>query len=135
MTRIDWSPSVPMEVAGALAPILERWLFVVPSWCHVLRVVWDSGLGEHPAEVAAQAEYRYAEVTFGPTWLNEDAGSREDQVVHELCHLLVVPISDFVDDAMEADAGGDAFKVEQWRRANESTVQDLTRAFLDARSR
>ena len=130
MTRIDWSPSVPKEVAAIVAPMLDRWRCALPTWCHDLRILFDTEL-EEPAETQPQMEYRFAEITIGPDWLTEDAVARENILLHEICHLLTAPLVDFVDDALEVE-GDDALAAIVFRRAYEGTVQDLTRAFLDA---
>lgn len=128
VTRVTFTPSVPREVQQAMRLSLHRWLWLVPSWCHELRVVWDTGL-DCPAAMQAQDEYRYAEIIMGPTWLDEDDDERESVVRHELAHLLIAPMVAWVDYAI---ADMDEHAQETWRRALEGTVSDLTQAFGDA---
>lgn len=135
---LDWLPAMPTEVRTALAPLVERHIALVPTWCHVLLLDWDDTDRDALAKTTCRREYRWAKITVCPSWLRQDSTEREDTIVHELLHVVMEPVHNHTTDMLnlirEKYPDVHAWAEEQRRYANEATVQDMTRAIRAMRS-
>lgn len=123
--------ALPDTVAGIVDPFMAKWLRLVPSWCHILRLRYDSELKD-TATIIGKPEYRDAVLTFGPQIadaLGDDDVERV--VVHELLHLHQEQSRDVFLEALEFIPEGpfrETFRT-RYHYANEGAVCDLTRCF------
>lgn len=129
---------MPLEVVGALLPIVEKWEWIIPSICHELRVSFSSD-GEDDGTVMAvqlSPEYRACNLRVYPQWLKETKKERERAVVHELCHIIVAPLTEFTDDIIRRVGKPTAGVLrEQHRRLYEGVVVDLTQSLFELRTK
>lgn len=132
--RFTFAGSVAPDVAKAIKPLLARWGWVLPSWCHELHVTAPPADRDAVLSIGLQSEYRRATLYAGTDWLAETPDDRERAVVHELTHVILAPMSEFADDLIaKTCAGNDTLQTwatEQSRRAVESVVVDLTETLL-----
>ncbi len=130
--RIQYRPDVPSEIREAVDPLLRRHASLVPTWCHEVVVFYDAENGDDVANVRVLHPYRFAQVTICPPWLRQTAEDREQAIRHELIHIPLAPMTDFVKDLIERMGGEDGrfceWVQDQWRERFEGAVCDLERA-------
>jgi hypothetical protein len=129
LERIRFSPNVASEVRAAIEPHLVKWAFLIPAWCHELTVKWDDDDTSSALCVKVFYEYRSADLIVLPNFLTSPA-ARERDVVHELLHLSLAPLT-IVCEAMRDALVKQAPDVEEWanemlRHGEEATTCDLT---------
>lgn len=127
----------PTEVREAVTPILRSYLWLVPGWCRQLYVGYtNEGEIKGDASTSGEVEYRQAYIFFHPGWLDCDPTQRRLEVIHELLHIPLMPMTSEHDELVERlfdDAEAPKFKQtvqEQWRKSLEGTTQDLAFAIL-----
>jgi hypothetical protein len=127
MTTIFWLIDVPEEVQAAAAPFVDKWTTLIPTWCHTLKIGWNDEHKDCSMTAEADVEYRMATITFNPAWLS--ARDREGDVVHELIHLQLWPMTHFTDDLIARVTNEvpwlAEFMKEQWRQRFEGVVEDI----------
>lgn len=138
MLIVRWG-YLPNEVREALRPLLHQYLWLVPGWCRLLQVRYQQGHegGEAvQAQMSVSEEYRWAELVLFAGWIDSCPTERRSTIIHELLHIPTGPAATIhlntVDRLFE---DGDAPKFretlkEEWRRAYEASVQDLTFSIL-----
>lgn len=126
---INITPGVPDEVQQALIPHLNKWLFLVPSWCHELCVCWGGYDTDAALSITVHCEYRRADLFVHPDFLSNHE-RREAQVIHELMHITTEPMAKTIRDlrvlALEKNHDLRPLIDEQIRMAIESVTCDLT---------
>lgn len=138
--RVLYSDNVPVEIASALQPLLEKWSWLVPSICHEIEVFFDAEPEDagNMMAVALSTEYRRATLFVYGAWLKERKVDRERCVVHELCHVATAQLAECADELVDRFAEDPKLKavlLENVRRACEGVVVDLTQALLEQRKR
>lgn len=133
--KIRFASKMSDEVRSAIEPHLARWAFLIPGWCHELTVKWDDNDTSAALCIEVYYEYRNADLVVLPNFLSH-AEYRETQVVHELMHLAVAPLTKAAESTRDALVE-QVPDVEEWaaeslRQGEEATVCDLT-AFVLAR--
>ena len=111
-----------------IMPSVRKWLWVVPSWCHSLRLEYSPGLEAAEAACTPDTKYRRAIVEFAPSFFSGTAEEQERLIVHELLHLALAPLTEFVDDALDRLEGDKAllqWLADQWEERSEGVVEDL----------
>ena len=131
MAEIIYNNDVPAELRDAVQPHLDKWAWLIPTWCHRVRVgnTLDGSEGM-TADNQTQPEYRAAYIRFSPLWLELDDGRREETAIHELLHIPIEPMRQVLTDLLRTSTNEPLVDLvaEQWRLAFEGTVQDLTYA-------
>lgn len=136
--RLLYEGVVPAEVQAVLQPLVAKWEWIIPSICHELRVSFVSEEVEDGTLMAVQLspEYRACNLRVYPLWLKETKKERERSVVHELCHIVVAPLTEFTDDIIRRTGKPTSGVLrEQHRRLYEGVVVDLTQSLLEQRKR
>jgi hypothetical protein len=133
MVEVIWR-EMPEEVRAVVEPLLEKHLHRVPSWCNTLAVTsGSSSEARVVATVEADYEYRQARISFTPLFLSENKKNRESTIVHELAHLPLAPIRDWVLDTIKAlltDETMQQYLFAQYHKLEEGAVQDITHSVL-----
>lgn len=132
-SKLQFAPSVETEVRSAIEPLLVKWAFLIPAWCHELAIRWDDEDTDGALRIEVHHEYRDADLFVLPNFLTTPE-NRERQVVHELLHLSLAPLTQVAEamrDALVKKAPG----VEEWanemlRQGEEATTCDLTELAL-----
>lgn len=130
MTDIRWD-AMPPEIRKAAEPIINRYAWLLPTWCHVLTVGYENTADTSSvATCDAEPEYRQARIAINQAWLEQSAGDRRAALVHELAHLVVAPLAKFAESMVEKLFNEPAKSImdEQFRVAMESTVEDFAAA-------
>lgn len=139
MSEIVFDATVPPELRSALQPLLDEFKYLVPTWCHTVNISNSTEAKEEELACAqVLPEYRQAFICFSPLWIEAREDLRRDAVLHEILHISIEPMRqvliDLLDSTYDDDRAGAAH--EQWRKAFEGTVCDLSRALrcsVDAR--
>lgn len=96
-TEITVFDDVPEEIARAVAPYVEKWAWLAPSW---VRVLYVGNMTKASDGVVARIEssyrYRRAAIYVTPLWLEESPEERERYLLHEMCHLFTRPADEWV---------------------------------------
>jgi len=100
-----WRTSVPPEVKVLAEPILLKWEHLVPVWCTEISVYWIEDDGAS-ASIKVRESQRDAELFIHPNWVTFP-DSREDALIHELCHFYNAPLKIEATDSMRAIIGND----------------------------
>lgn len=133
MSKLQFKPDIPdslrPEIEGLLAPL--EWL--VPDWCQLVNVHWDAaGDGEAAANTVVHWEYRWASITFFPTFFDQSDPAKSDCALHEALHIVTAPLCDYASRTFEALLKEDNPKfhqhvAEELRIRYEGMVQDLSK--------
>jgi len=122
----------PNEVRQAFAPLLRQYLWLVPSWCRQLYVGFKvDAPPECDATTSGEFEYRQARIYIHPGWLTAAATQRRMEVIHEILHIPLLPVTDGQADLVRRMFGdGDAPKfqatvLDHWVKSFEGSIQDL----------
>lgn len=132
-SKLQFGPSVATEVRSAIEPLLVRWAFLIPNWCHEIDIRWDDENPDGALRIEVYYEYRDADLFILPNFLTTPE-NRERQLVHELFHLSLAPLTK-VAEAMRDALVKKAPDVEEWanemlRQGEEATTCDLTELAL-----
>lgn len=128
-----WLDSVPPEMRRAFQPYAEWMCRFAPRWLAELCVEMDE---EPPARgvslyVTCDPEYNRANVVICAGWFSQDVTARRLDVTHELIHVHAARVQQWVDDVKahewKADDDMRAVRTQQYRHADESMTEDLTR--------
>lgn len=133
--RIEWDNNVPAEVRGAVEPLIDRYLWLLPPWVEQLGLFWREGDGDASAATTHwNHKYRWGRIVFHPIFLTGDEASRELWVIHELLHLTTGEMVLFVDnmldrlrESVEPEWAADTLD-EVWTGYVESATEDLAQA-------
>ena len=102
--RVEWGLDLPREIRTVLGPYVDRYLDLLPPWCHTLKILPigaaiedDGDLSECVMAMAADYKYRRAKLFVDTDFLSMQDEEREQTVVHEFVHVLNAPFIDFAD--------------------------------------
>ena len=115
---------VPEEVSELVLPIVTFHADLIPSWCDKIAIEWGVGQDGSISTIDINENYRWAVITLTGQWLGQDQRKREESIIHELCHLIVVPLSYAARELVGGDKG---LKDNLLVDATERVVCDLTR--------
>lgn len=126
MIKIRFDGEVPDEVQAAIAPLIDKWLWLLPTWVHLLYVQFT----EHEASLSTSCdeEYRKVRLYIHAGWLVASPEIRDSNVCHEFIHVLTDPLFQFggqVCDVLEKDSALHKWAREQLRLAVERSTVDL----------
>lgn len=123
---IEWI--VQDHMRGQIEPHLEAALAVAPRWLQSLTIRYDPSV-DGLLDVGSQPEYRFAVIRVGNAWFSEDETERNKAFVHEMVHVHLQPLHGVLEDladAVNVDSNLRRWMAEQWRRAEEGAICDLT---------
>lgn len=140
MTRnfdnFHFDKSIPKEISKVLPVLFKQNAFLVPGWCHEVRVFWDSNpeedggyASDSPAYTHTNYEYRHAEVWICPTFLDHSDYDKEQIVKHELGHIITAPLVDYVHSIfgmLDLDETLEEVIKTELQRHTEAVTEDLT---------
>jgi len=137
MTPTIWySPTLPPEIKTVLEPILRAYLHILPTWMHELIVRYDAA-DQNAATMNIDQEYRRATLTVTGQWLLQFPGDREENIRHELSHILVGPLTEWTKDLIDRLAKDDERLSEwlkkEWQLILEGVTTDVQMALFRAR--
>ena len=127
MLRVDWGVDLPRELRVALAPFVDRYLDLLPSWCHTLEVRLETD-PEVDSDVTMAANYRYRVTTMRalPNFLLSSDLDREQTIVHEFAHVLGAPLVDYIDAVVALLKKKDPDTAEMFKALQESGEEAST---------
>jgi hypothetical protein len=101
MTDVTWKPGVPPEVRASLEPHICCRLWILPTWCHHLKVEWDPNDAANEMRSLSQKEYRQVTIIVCPGWLTISEDERAVTVRHELVHPSLEPLHNVIRDLLD----------------------------------
>lgn len=125
------------EIRTKIVADIDRWKWVVPSWCHEMYVSvythteGDSDGASTMASINVQYAYRYVSLSIMCAWLNQSDEARSLQILHELLHIPLSVLADYaVEEIERAVPESEAPKyngalIAELARRTESATQDL----------
>lgn len=137
MTDIEYSQSIPDEVLDVLKPLVEKWKYLIPTWCHVCYVNFivdgnDEFVASNTNGTCSTSEkYRSAYIDIYPQFISDDKESREVTILHEILHISLDYIYEYgrkVIDAALDDCGYKDQTMQEYEDRLECVVVDLTRS-------
>lgn len=126
--RGEWPEDIQTTVEFVLTPLLG----LVPGWCRILYVRFESSTEDHAAEISVHLEGRFATIRVTPDWLEELPDDRLRALIHEIVHIHVQPMRTVFHDLalkMVDDQGAKDFAWERFKEAWEGSTEDLAWAF------
>lgn len=136
MVRVEYDPKVPAEIERAVNPIVQRWLHLLPTWCHDLYVMYDAA-SINMGEMGSDHEYRRATLVIGPEWLKEHEVGRDEVVRHEFCHVPLHPLTAWTKAMIDRLAADDERLAEwlrsEWQERLEAATCDVEMALRRTR--
>lgn len=134
VAAIIWQPCVSDAVRALAEPILDRWRWLIPSWCHELLVFYRETDGDNAAAACrTYPEYRYAQLMIYGSFVGKQRpDDRENAIIHELLHVQLQPlVQEFKHLLAQQVPEG---PLREWANTNhtgamEGVVCDLARAF------
>jgi hypothetical protein len=128
LEKIRYASDLSPEVRAAIDPHLAKWAFLIPGWCHGVDVRWDDDDTTGALVVTVHYEYRDADLIVLPNFLTH-LEHRQRQLVHELMHLLLAPltaVAEALRDALVKQVPEmETWANEQLRQGEEATTCDL----------
>jgi hypothetical protein len=128
--RVMWFP-MPPEMRCVVEAALARVQHLLPSSVHELVVQYENDTGDGASLLCrVDPEYRKITLTVRPAWLNGAPAGREADLIHELSHVPLEPLSDLVRtliDLYVTDEKVAKVLHEQRRRALEGATCDVSR--------
>ena len=135
VSRFVYEPSVPKEVRETISKYLAPYEWMIPRWCERVNVEWEAEDGESALSIMVSFEYRFADMTVYPAWLECDEDVRHDTCIHELIHLHVNPLFNYADRTITLLTDEDdllrGHAHEELRRYCEGVTQDLARTIFE----
>lgn len=128
---------LPKEVRDAARPYLMDYLWLLPTWVHLLHVGYAVRDEDNPgstAEMKSAPSYHTATLTIYGMWLNESPARRERIILHELIHPTYAPVLIATNDAVKAiiptNTPGYSIVAESLRSTAEGATVDWERALF-----
>lgn len=146
--HVEWNLGLPREIRVVLESYVDRYLDLLPPWCHTLEIVPAGLAGEAEGDLSdcvmamsAQYKYRRTKLFVHSDYLDQHDNQREQMFVHELVHVLNAPLIDFTDqliailDAKAPDAKAmlDVLQEAGMEAATEDCAMVLWRLTADRR--
>lgn len=138
--KIIYHATIQPNNVAEIDRFLQKWLWLVPAWCHVLYInLWDSQGEdcEKIADVKTNYDYRNIDLSFYTLWLDRDEERKESAIVHELTHGFTAIVADYARNSFDLLCPkGDAEKFNQHLQQElhqryEASTEDLSRAIYE----
>jgi hypothetical protein len=101
----------------------------LPTWVQSVSIRFDPNCDDL-ANISVRPEYRTASIRIGSAWFSEEAAERRVTLLHEVLHAYVEELAVVFRDLLGACEPKEPLRKwaeEQWRRAEEGAVCDLSR--------
>jgi hypothetical protein len=125
----------PDEVIRTLKPLIKKYRWVIPKWCHTVKFVWEPETDDAIMSATVMSEYREAKITVYSFWLSKTARERERNFVHELIHITMSPAMETVMKLLNIffrdQEAVHEYAFESWRMTCEGVVEDMTTAITE----
>lgn len=99
--KIAFTPGMSDEVRAAIEPHLRKWGFLIPGWCRELNVTWKDDDDRGALNILVHYEYRRADMNVLANFMSI-THRREQNVVHELLHIVTAPLCNTMQDFRNA---------------------------------
>ncbi len=135
MTEIVYRGEWPDDVKRTVEFFLEPYVDLIPGWCRILYVRFESIDADSMVSIRVCYENRWATMRVSPDWLEELPDDRSRALIHEIVHIHVQPMRTvFVDVTAGMDEQLKEFAWERFREAWEGATEDLTWAFFSTQA-
>lgn len=133
--KVVWDKNMPPEIKNALRPIVDEWLYLVPTWCHFLKFSYNAQ-GEFTMATSSEPLYRRAFIVMGTGWLELGPNGRVHSLVHEILHISWEPVTETLESVLAECVKDEAARNiidREWRHRYEAAVEDLANALAGPR--
>lgn len=124
----------PDELLTPLEIIINRHLGILPDWCRLLTILWDTEMpNTELASMNFDYAYRWATLRVGSAWVERNAADREQDILHEFFHVQLAPLGWAhleLERVLSDTVNYKASVNEQFTQRMEMCVCDLTRMYL-----
>lgn len=111
---------IPEELLTTVERSVEFIVPILPRWCSMLYVNY-SNKSESDLRVHISVKNRWATLEFHPGHFNRSEYDRRVELMHEVVHLYLDPMSDVFDEMVGDNTVAKAW----WTNAVERSTQDL----------
>ena len=131
LSEVYWDPDIPDDVKAVIERHLSPWLMLIPTWCQEFRVRYHP---QRDARMASESNYRnrWATLIVTGEWLGETDKERDNAVRHELCHVILEPLTSaiyrIINDTLEEGTAAYKLSYSLFTDGTEAAVEDLARA-------
>jgi hypothetical protein len=95
MTQIIYNPQIQPANKLLIERYLNKYLWLVPQWCHSVYIgLWDAK-DDSLAEVKVDYCYRRASIDIYSSWLDRTEVDQEKALLHELIHIHLAIMADY----------------------------------------
>ena len=141
MSKYYFGENIPSELLPLLKEKFAKYEDLVPGWCECVSVFWNPERVDETQLISGETtgyyDYRRASINICSGFLGETDSDREDTIRHELAHVLLSPIENFVGKAVQNIKNKElkSFVSEQFSVVLESVVQDVASALQKIREK
>lgn len=126
---VEWG--MEEEQRAKVEPVWNRVCYLLPPHVQSLNIRYNAH-SDNLAQAGVLPEYRTISLEIGPAWFAETDSEKEVALRHEVLHAHVEVLAAVFNDLLNAtvideDSPLRLWAKEQWRRAEESVISDLSR--------
>lgn len=106
-SKYQYEPNIPAEILPSIKANLERLQFLIPAWCNLVYVYYETSPNNknlsEGAVTSSSCSYSYRTgcIYFHPSYFNDNEGERVNTCIHELMHLSVNILADYVGNEVD----------------------------------
>jgi hypothetical protein len=129
ITVVEWG--MEQEQREAVEPLWNKVSYLLPTYIQCLNIRYNAH-SENLAQTGVLPEYRTVSLEIGPAWFAETEAERLVALRHEVLHTYIETLSVVFGDLLTAAVPDENAPLrqwgkEQWRRAEEGVISDLSR--------
>jgi hypothetical protein len=132
--EIIYNKQIEPHNKAEIASYIAKYSWLIPSWAHKINVtLCESEESGNLAGLRTSFQYREINLGVNPEWFIRDGKTKEDAILHEICHMHNYQLYEFTDRLIEQyidDENAKAMIHTEMVRYLEGGTQDLTRAIL-----
>lgn len=129
--EVRFDDEVPPEIHASIQPIIERTLWLLPTWLQMIFVRYTTPTEDAASmSITVNEEYRSGTLHIHPNWLMGSEQERISNVRHEFIHFPIDVLATACKQAIDLHPNEDVKKIarENLRIAVEKAVVDLEQA-------
>lgn len=130
---IRFEPDFPDDLRSSVAPLIEQWRSMIPTWCQEVVLRYDP---QQEARMAARINYRnrWAVLIVTGQWFDQPEDERVASLLHELMHICMEPFtvaaSRVIEDLTDEGTPLRELAHTMYEDGMEAAVEDLARCVL-----
>ena len=88
--EVEYHRDIPRDILPSVQRHVETWLWLVPTWCQLIVVLWEGDV-RGSAACTARYDYRVAKIHIRPLWPESTERERSKDIAHEVMHIVQDP--------------------------------------------